>query len=268
MVFLSGKDRRPTNGNIHTSFKLGTGGEYFGLFNGESPRQVIDEIAPRYPRQRADFFLRTRRHRRVRILRDADSRRAQLEWNDLRRIRAGAARHARTRLLQLGAERHAFDRNARSVDSLHARRIGADPDARNAVLGSVPGRRSDAKGRGHRAGHRVRERAPAVRDRDVQLHIPRGRHDPAGKPERIPVVVERSARGLRDGPRRRRRSRPQLADPRGTHVDSDALDRHGRRQPLPRHDRDLREPLAGRTGVGAPRCLRSSSFPTAAPSTR
>ena len=55
VVFCSGKDRRPLVGNIHTSFNLTANGEYLGIFNAESPRQVISEIAPRYPRQRADY---------------------------------------------------------------------------------------------------------------------------------------------------------------------------------------------------------------------
>ena len=55
IVFASGKDRAPANGNVHTSFSLTTGGEYVGIFNGESPRQVVSEISPRFPRQRADY---------------------------------------------------------------------------------------------------------------------------------------------------------------------------------------------------------------------
>jgi hypothetical protein len=58
VVFASGKDRRaPTSvtNRLHTNFKLGAGGDYLGLFNGESPRVVIAEFAPEYPEQRNDF---------------------------------------------------------------------------------------------------------------------------------------------------------------------------------------------------------------------
>lgn len=54
VVFASGKDRRPTaaGATLHTNFKLGLAGEYIGLYNGESPRLAVDEIAPEYPEQR------------------------------------------------------------------------------------------------------------------------------------------------------------------------------------------------------------------------
>jgi hypothetical protein len=55
VIFASGKDRRPASGNIHASFSLATGGEYLALLDGESPRGVVSEIAPRFPRQRADY---------------------------------------------------------------------------------------------------------------------------------------------------------------------------------------------------------------------
>ncbi len=53
VVFATGKDL--TGGEPHTSFRLSAEGEYFGLFNAESPRQVISEIAPRFPPQQPDI---------------------------------------------------------------------------------------------------------------------------------------------------------------------------------------------------------------------
>ena len=55
VVFASGKDRRNAAGELHTNFKLSSTGEYVGLYNGEAPRETVSEIAPRYPRQRADY---------------------------------------------------------------------------------------------------------------------------------------------------------------------------------------------------------------------
>jgi hypothetical protein len=57
VLFASGRDRKLVGGtnNLHTSFSLGSGGEYLGLFNAESPRVVIDEIAPEYPDQRSNY---------------------------------------------------------------------------------------------------------------------------------------------------------------------------------------------------------------------
>jgi hypothetical protein len=54
LVFASGKDRRTPGAEWHTNFKLGTDGEYLGLFNAEQPRQVISELTPEYPEQRND----------------------------------------------------------------------------------------------------------------------------------------------------------------------------------------------------------------------
>ncbi len=56
VVFASGKNRRPTvaNARLHTNFKLGIAGEYLGLYNAESPRLAVCELAPRYPEQRND----------------------------------------------------------------------------------------------------------------------------------------------------------------------------------------------------------------------
>ena len=58
VVFASGKDRKPVipgpTAPLHTNFKLGSFGEYLGLYNAESPRQPVSEIAPRFPEQRPD----------------------------------------------------------------------------------------------------------------------------------------------------------------------------------------------------------------------
>jgi hypothetical protein len=57
VVFLSGKDRRPTasGSRLHTNFRLNPDGEYLGFYNAESPRQVITRFAPEYPEQRNDY---------------------------------------------------------------------------------------------------------------------------------------------------------------------------------------------------------------------
>ena len=56
VVFASGKNRNPASvtNRFHTNFKLGAGGDYLGLFNGESPRVAVAEFAPEYPEQRND----------------------------------------------------------------------------------------------------------------------------------------------------------------------------------------------------------------------
>ena len=52
LVFASGKDRSPTNGgNLHTSFKLGTSGQYLGLFNANLPPEIATQFLPAYPGQ-------------------------------------------------------------------------------------------------------------------------------------------------------------------------------------------------------------------------
>lgn len=53
VVFASGKDRRSVGQglNLHTNFKLNPNGEYLALMNAESPRQVVDALAPAYPAQ-------------------------------------------------------------------------------------------------------------------------------------------------------------------------------------------------------------------------
>ncbi|MCZ6795962.1 MAG: CotH kinase family protein, partial [Planctomycetota bacterium] len=55
LVFASGKDRRLAGSELHANFKMSSTGEYIGLYNGEVPRELVSEIAPRFPRQRADF---------------------------------------------------------------------------------------------------------------------------------------------------------------------------------------------------------------------
>jgi len=54
VVFASGKDRAPSapGARLHTNFKLSLWGEYLGLFNAESPRQAVSELAPAFPEQR------------------------------------------------------------------------------------------------------------------------------------------------------------------------------------------------------------------------
>jgi hypothetical protein len=57
VVFASGNDiRNPLPGRrFHTNFKIGTAGEYLGLFSADSPRQAISEFRPNYPEQRNDY---------------------------------------------------------------------------------------------------------------------------------------------------------------------------------------------------------------------
>jgi hypothetical protein len=57
LVFASGKDRRTAAGTnrLHTNFQLAGSGEYLGLYDGNSPRQVVSELAPRFPEQRNDI---------------------------------------------------------------------------------------------------------------------------------------------------------------------------------------------------------------------
>jgi hypothetical protein len=56
VVFCSGKDRKPTapNARLHTNFKLGTGGDFIGLYNAETPRRLISSFDA-YPDQRRDY---------------------------------------------------------------------------------------------------------------------------------------------------------------------------------------------------------------------
>ncbi len=57
VIFLSGKDRRPTTpgSKLHTNFKLNPGGEFLAFYNAESPRGAVTQFAPQYPEQRNDF---------------------------------------------------------------------------------------------------------------------------------------------------------------------------------------------------------------------
>lgn len=56
IIYASGKDRSPANGgNLHTSFKLTTSGEYLGLFNANFPREAAAQFLPAYPEQRPDI---------------------------------------------------------------------------------------------------------------------------------------------------------------------------------------------------------------------
>jgi hypothetical protein len=57
VVFASGKDRKPTTpgARLHTNFKLNSDGDYLGLYNAESPPQVMSAFAPEFPEQRSDY---------------------------------------------------------------------------------------------------------------------------------------------------------------------------------------------------------------------
>jgi hypothetical protein len=59
LVFASGKDRRPTTGNLHTNFKLNLSGDYLGLFDFARSPVAVSEISPSYPEQRADYSYGT-----------------------------------------------------------------------------------------------------------------------------------------------------------------------------------------------------------------
>jgi hypothetical protein len=55
VIFASGKDRAPTSGKpLHTNFLLGEDGEFLGLYDAASPRNVIDSLDP-YPEQRVNY---------------------------------------------------------------------------------------------------------------------------------------------------------------------------------------------------------------------
>ncbi len=56
VVFASAKDRRPATpgARLHANFKLSPNGEYLGLYTPDAPRQLVDELAPRYPDQGPD----------------------------------------------------------------------------------------------------------------------------------------------------------------------------------------------------------------------
>jgi len=52
-VFASGKYPRPPEARnpdeLHTNFRLSSGGEYLGLFNAESPPVAVSEFEPQFP---------------------------------------------------------------------------------------------------------------------------------------------------------------------------------------------------------------------------
>lgn len=54
VVFASGKDLIAPNGELHTNFKLGAGGEYLALTQPDSVT-VVSEFAPEYPEQTTDI---------------------------------------------------------------------------------------------------------------------------------------------------------------------------------------------------------------------
>lgn len=54
VVFASNKNRTPPSGELHTNFALSAAGEYLGLYDNASPRQVVDEYAPEFPEQYQD----------------------------------------------------------------------------------------------------------------------------------------------------------------------------------------------------------------------
>jgi len=53
VVFASGKDRKPSGGELHTSFKLGRAGEDLALFTSGSPPTLVSHFVD-YPEQRTD----------------------------------------------------------------------------------------------------------------------------------------------------------------------------------------------------------------------
>src|SRR6185369_14360774 len=57
VVFASELDLKTVGGTnlLHTSFTLGTAGDYLALFNAESPRVALTEFNPGYPDQRNDY---------------------------------------------------------------------------------------------------------------------------------------------------------------------------------------------------------------------
>ena len=56
VIFCSEKDRKPTapGSRLHSNFKLNPDGEFLGLYNAESPRQLVSSFNP-YPNQRRDY---------------------------------------------------------------------------------------------------------------------------------------------------------------------------------------------------------------------
>ena len=62
MVFASGKNRRNSTNELHTNFKLGSKGNYLGLFSSELPRQTVDKILSKYPEQRNNVSFGLAKH--------------------------------------------------------------------------------------------------------------------------------------------------------------------------------------------------------------
>lgn len=55
VVFASDKNRTPPAGQLHTNFRLSASGEYLGLYDNSTPRQVVDEFSPQFPTQYSDI---------------------------------------------------------------------------------------------------------------------------------------------------------------------------------------------------------------------
>mgnify|MGYP003869412161 CR=1 FL=1 len=57
IVMASGKDRRTvgSTNRLHTNFQLAGNGEYLGLYDANSPRGIVHEVAPAFPPQRNDI---------------------------------------------------------------------------------------------------------------------------------------------------------------------------------------------------------------------
>ncbi len=53
IIYASGKDRRPTTGKLHTNFLLSGTGEFLGLYDASSPRELISSVD--FPEQRVDY---------------------------------------------------------------------------------------------------------------------------------------------------------------------------------------------------------------------
>jgi hypothetical protein len=58
VIFASGKDRRPIDGEWHANFKLSASGEHLGLYTPDSPRRLADGFDA-YPEQRNDISYGT-----------------------------------------------------------------------------------------------------------------------------------------------------------------------------------------------------------------
>jgi hypothetical protein len=69
LVFASGKDRRDTNGELHTNFRLSRQGEYLGLLSPDG--SVASHFAPEYPEQLSDRSYGRSMELDRRVLREA-----------------------------------------------------------------------------------------------------------------------------------------------------------------------------------------------------